>query len=148
MTERKTVGEIVKGRPLYVAQENDSVLDAVHCMTKNRVGALPVLAEGHMVGILSERDVMTRVVAQGLNPTTVKVSEVMTKKVAVIEKDKIYSQALATMKQLHIRHLPIMDDEHLVGCISIRELLEIDIESKHAEIQYLDDYIRKVESVM
>ncbi len=148
MSERKTVGEIVKGRPLYVAQENDSVLDAVHCMTNYRVGALPVLAEGQMVGILSERDVMTRVVAQELSPTTVKVGEVMTKKVAVIEKDKTYSQALATMNQLHIRHLPVMDEGHLVGCISIREMLQIDIESKHAEIQFLDDYIRKVESVM
>jgi len=148
MSERKTVGEIVKGRPLYVAQENDSVLDAVHYMTKNRVGALPVLAGGHMVGILSERDVMTRVVAQQLDPTSIKVAEVMTKKVAVIEKDETYRQALETMKQLHIRHLPVMDEGHLIGCISIREMLEIDIESKHAEIQFLDDYIRKVESVM
>jgi CBS domain-containing protein len=148
MMEKKTVGEIVKGRPLYVAQENDSVLEAVHYMTKYRVGALPVLAEGHLVGILSERDVMTRVVAQELNPASVKISQVMTRKVALLEKDKDYCQALATMNQLHIRHLPITDGRHLVGCVSIRELLEIDVECKDAEIQFLDDYIRKVESVM
>ena len=64
----KTVGEVVRGRPVYVVQRSNSVLDAVRYMTQYRVGAVPVLAEGDIVGIMSERDVMTRVVTRELDP--------------------------------------------------------------------------------
>ena len=146
--ERKTVGEIVRDRPLYAIQEDEPVLQAVRYMTERRIGAVPALAQGRLVGILSERDIMTRVVARGLDPASIKVCEVMTKKPATMEWNNTYSQALLIMDHLHIRHLPVMDDGQLIGCVSMRELREIDTEAKGEEIEFLDDYIRKLESVM
>jgi CBS domain-containing protein len=146
--EEKTVGEIVKGRPLYVAQKDISVLEAVRYMVEHNVGALPVLDGERLVGIFSERDVLTRVVAQELNPASVQVAQVMTTRLATMEKDNTYSQALLIMDHLHIRHLPVMNDGQLMGCISIRDLRTVDIEAKAEEIEFMDDYVRKMESVM
>jgi CBS domain-containing protein len=143
--EAKTVGEVVRGRPVYVVQRNDSVLDAVRYMTQYQVGAVPVLADGDVVGIISERDVMTRVVAQGLDPHSTKVGEVMTKKVAVLGEDCTCKDALAIMEQLRIRHLPVMAGKRLVGCVSIRELRDVEVEAKEAEIEFLDDHIERME---
>ena len=147
---KKTVGEIVKGRPVYFVVAGESVLQAARYMAEHQIGAVPVLDEGYrpdalvdQVGIFSERDVMTRVVAQKLNPASTKVGEVMTKKVAVLSEDRTYRDALAVMEQLHIRHLPVLVGRRIVGCISIRELREAEAETKEAEIQFLDDYIDK-----
>ena len=140
----KTVGEVVRGRPVYVVRQDDSVLDAVRYMTEYQTGAVPVLVEGDVVGIISERDVMTRVVAQGLDPASTKIVEVMTRRVAVLDEDRTYKDALAIMEQLHVRHLPVMAGKRLVGCVSIRELQEVEVEAKEAEIEFLDDYIERM----
>lgn len=148
----KTVGEIVRGRPVYFVVASDSVLQAAHYMAEHQIGAVPVLDENHQsdtlvnqVGIFSERDVMTRVVAQKLNPVSTKVGEVMTRKVAVLSEDRSYRDALAVMDQLHIRHLPVLVGKRIIGCVSIRELREAEAETKEAEIQFLDDYIDRME---
>ena len=140
------VGEIVRGQPVYVVQESNSVLDAARYMTKYQIGAVPVLVEGDVVGIISERDVMIRVVAQGIDPASTKVGEIMTKKVAVLGEDYTYKDALAIMEQLHIRHLPVMVGRRLVGCVSIRKLREAEAETKEEKIEFLDDCIEKMEN--
>jgi len=145
MSNTKTLGEIVSGRPVYVVRQDDSVLDAVRYMTEYQTGAVPVLVEGDVVGIISERDVMTRVVAQGLDPASTKIVEVMTRRVAVLGEDRTYKDALAIMEQLQVRHLPVMAGKRLVGCVSIRELRETEVEAKEAEIEFLDSYIEKME---
>jgi CBS domain-containing protein len=150
--KEKTVGEIVGGRPVYVVPEDSSVLDVAHYMAEHQIGAVPVLAEGYrpgvfadQVGIFSERDLMTRVVARGLDPTSTKVGEVMSRKVAVLSEDRTYKDALAIMKQLHVRHLPVLVGKQVVGCVSIRDLREAQVEAKEAEVEFLDDYIEKME---
>jgi CBS domain-containing protein len=140
-----TLGEIVRYRPMYVVQQDNSVLDAVRYMTEYRIGAVTVLSEGDVVGIFSERDVMTRVVVGRLDSHSTKVGEVMTKKVAVLDEDCTYKDALAIMEQLHIRHLPVMAGKRLTGCVSIRELREVEVEAREAEVEFLDDYIEKME---
>ena len=122
----RTVGEIVRGHPVYVVQENDLVLDAARYMTEYQVGAVPVLEEGQLIGIISERDLMTRVMAQGLDPASTRVGEVMTRKVIMLNQDTPCKDALAQMKQLHVRHMPIMDGKRIVGCVSIRDLREVE----------------------
>ena len=113
--KEKTVGEIVRERPVHFVVEDDSALDAARYMTEHQIGAVPVLAKGYkagifsdQVGIFSERDLMTRVVAQGLNPALTTIGEVMTRKVAILDGDSTCKDALAIMKQLHVRHLPVM----------------------------------------
>ena len=148
----KTVGEIVKGRPVYFVLESDSVLHAARYMAEHKIGAVPVLDEGYRpgvltdeVGIFSERDLMTRVVVRELDPASTKVGEVMTRRVAVLGEDKTMKDALAVMKQLHIRHLPVLVGKRIIGCISIRDLREAEVEAREAEIEFLDDYIEKME---
>ncbi len=150
--EKKTVGEIVEGRSVYFVLENSSVLDVARYMTERQIGAVSVLDEGYQpqvltdqVGIFSERDLMTRVVAQGLDPALTKVGEVMTRKVAVLSQDHTYKDALSVMEQLHIRHLPVIVGKQLAGCISIRDLREAEAETHKAEVDFLDDYIETME---
>jgi len=150
--KEKTVGEIVKDRPVYFVLESDSVLHAARYMAEHQIGAVPVLDEGYrpgvladQVGIFSERDLMTRVVAQELDPASTKVGEVMTRRVAVVSEDCTYKDALVIMEQLHIRHLPILVGKRIVGCVSIRDLREAEVEAREAEIEFLDDYIEKME---
>jgi CBS domain-containing protein len=145
--EARTVGEVVRGRPVYVVQRSDSVLDAARYMTQYQVGAVPVLAEGDLVGIMSERDVMIRVVMQELDPALTEVGEVMTREVAVLDEHCTYEDALAVMTQLHVRHLPVVAGKWLVGCVSLRELREAEIDAKGANIEFLDDYIEQMEKV-
>jgi heterodisulfide reductase subunit C len=126
---------------VYVVQENNSVLDAARYMTEYRVRAVPVLAEGDLVGIFSEQDLMTRVVALGQDPARTKVSEVMTTKVAVLGTDVTCRDALTTMKQLRIRHLPVMTGKRLVGCVSLQEL-QTEVEAQKVEVEFVDGYVR------
>lgn len=144
MLRRTTVGELVKGRPIYAVHKDDSVLEAARYMTEHRIGAVPVLNGGQPAGILSERDVMTRVVAEELDPVSTNVSEVMTRKLAVLEKDSTCRDALMIMDRLHVRHLPVMADGRLVGCVSLRELQIMQMEAMEVEIEFLDDYVDKV----
>jgi CBS domain-containing protein len=148
----KTVGEIVSDRPVYVVAEDMSVLDAARYMTEHQIGAVPVLAKEYQpgvfadqVGIFSERDLMTRVLTQGLDPASTKVDQVMTRKVAVLSEGHTYKDALAIMKQLHVRHLPVLVGKRIVGCVSIRDLREAEVEAKQAEVEFLDDYIERME---
>ena len=137
----------MRGRPVYVVQRNDSVLDAVRYMTQYQVGAVPVLAEGDIVGIMSERDVMIRVVTQELNPALTKVGEVMTREVAVLGEDCTCECALAVMTRLHVRHLPVVAGKWLVGCVSLRELREAEIKANGADIGFLGDWSEQMEEV-
>lgn len=121
----KTVGDIVRGRPVYVVRESDSVLDAARYMTEYEVGAVPVLAESELVGVFSERDLTTRVVAQELDPAQTKVGEVMTREVPVLAEDSTCEATLATMRQLGVSHLPVTAGKRLVGCVSIGALLSV-----------------------
>jgi CBS domain-containing protein len=150
----KNVGDIVRGRPVYFVVEDDTILEAARYMADHQIGAVPVLAAGYkegiladQVGIISERDLMTRVMAQGLDPATTKISQVMTKQVAVLGEGATSKDALAAMRQLHVRHLPVMIGKQIVGCISMRDLLEAEVETRGAEIDFLDDYIEKMEEV-
>jgi CBS domain-containing protein len=146
--KRMAVGEIVKGRPTYFVVESDTVLQAARYMTEYQIGAVPVLEDGYQpgvfvdqVGIFSERDLMTRVVAEGLNPDQTKVSEVMTEKVVVLEPESTCREALMVMTQLHIRHVPVLAGKQLLGTVSIRDLQEAEAEAREEEIRFLDDYI-------
>ena len=86
IVKTRTVGEIVLGREPYLVFGETAVLDVARYMADRQVGAVPVVGEqGRLLGIFSERDLLARVVTQGLDPATIKVSEVMTRRVAVLD---------------------------------------------------------------
>lgn len=118
-----TLREVVKDRKIYSADAAQTVLEAARFMKEHNIGALPVMREGKLVGILSERDIMNRVVAVGRTPGTTAVSEVMTANPRSVGADETVEECLFIMREFGFRHLPIMDGKELNGLVSLRDIL-------------------------
>lgn len=135
------IRDVIRGNKLYTVQPQQTVREAATYMTEARVGAVPVIEGDRLVGVFSERDLMTRVVTPGLNPDTTPVGSVMTKDIVVADADETTEACLARMKQLHVRHLPVVSGDKLVGMLSVRNLLLLDASQKEEEIKWLNAYI-------
>jgi CBS domain-containing protein len=118
-----TLRDVLKDRKLYSIEATRTVLEAARFMMEHNIGALPVLRNGELAGILSERDIMNRVVAVGRTPGTTAVSEVMTAKPRAVAADESVEECLFIMQEFGFRHLPIMDGEELKGVVSLRDVL-------------------------
>jgi len=118
-----TLRELVKDRRVYSVDATRTVLEAARFMMEHNIGALPVMRDGGLVGILSERDIMNRVVAVGRTPGTTAVSEVMTANPRSVPADESVDECLFIMQEFGFRHLPIVDDKELKGLVSLRDLL-------------------------
>jgi len=92
-------------------------------MMEHKIGALPVLRDGQLVGIFSERDIMNRVVAVGRLPGTTKISEVMTTNPKAVSVDETVENCLFLMREFGFRHLPITDGKEIRGLVSLRDIL-------------------------
>ncbi len=119
----KTLRELVKDRKLYSVEATRTVLEAARFMMEHNIGALPVLRNGELAGILSERDIMNRVVAVGRTPGTTAVSEVMTANPRAVHADETVEECLFIMREFGFRHLPIVDGKELTGLVSLRDVL-------------------------
>jgi len=137
----KQLGEIIEGQKLFNAKASDTVRDAVKMMSEKNVGAVAVLDSGRLVGIFSERDVMRRVVAAGLNPEKTTVANVMTKELVVGKPTDDINAALQKMHSLGCRHLPIVDSGNLVGMVSLRDLLEVDDDTQRRRASFLSELV-------
>ena len=140
----KTIGTVVKGREVYFLRGDQSVRDAARYMTERRIGAVAVLDGTRLAGILSERDIMGRVVARRLDPDATKVGDVMTRELIVAEVKESHEDGVRKMKQAGCRHLPVVDAGNLVGMVSLRDLLQVDLTEKDEEIRWLNAYINYV----
>lgn len=136
-----TIGSLVGARPVVTVQGTAKVVDAARTMAANNIGALAVVEGARLVGIFSERDVITRVVAKQLNPSTVTVSEVMTTQLVVAQSDETDDSCLRKMKAANCRHLPIVSGETLLGMISLRDLLLVELSEKDEKLEYLTSYL-------
>ncbi len=135
---------IVRGMPLKWIPVESSVIDAVKIMIGHNVGALPVLDNMQLVGVFSERDLMKRVIMQGRDTHSTKVSEVMTRDIWAADVHDDHTVAMKIMADQRVRHLPVMDKGALAGFLSLRDLLRIELEGKEHEIKSLTDYIHYV----
>lgn len=115
--------DLVKDRRIYSIDAEASVLEAARFMMEHNIGALPVLRNGELAGIFSERDIMNRVVAIGRMPGTTKVSEVMTTNPKSVNVNETVENSLFLMREFGFRHLPITDGKQLKGLVSLRDLL-------------------------
>ncbi len=118
-----TVYELVKDRRIYFIEADRSVLEAARLMMEHNIGAVPVLRNGELVGMFSERDVMTRVVAGARSPGTTKISEVMTPNPRSVGTDESIDNCLFLMREFGFRHIPIVEGKKLRGVISLRDLV-------------------------
>lgn len=125
--------DLVKDRRVYSIEAEHSVLEAARFMMEHNIGALPVMRNGELVGIVSERDIMNRVVAVGRMPGTTKISEIMTANPKSISVDESVENSLFLMREFGFRHLPITDGKQLKGLVSLRDLLLRYVSQKEAE---------------
>lgn len=115
--------DLVKDRKVYSIDADRTVVEAARFMMEHNIGALPVLREGELVGIVSERDIMNRVVAAGRLPGQTRVSEVMTPNPRSVGADETVDNCLFLMQEFGFRHLPICEGKKLKGLISLRDLM-------------------------
>lgn len=129
-------------RPPVVVGTDSTVLSAVEVMSSNRVGAVGVVSDGKLVGIFTERDLMERVVLQKREPSGTRVGDVMTSPVESVPGDGDPDNALETMVDRHIRHLPITDGaQRMLGMLSVRNLLQDQLEKVRGEADALEAYL-------
>jgi CBS domain-containing protein len=119
-----------------------TVLEAIKVMAQNNVGALLVMQDGKIAGIISERDIVRKVDILGKTSATAKVSEIMTEKVLYVNASQPIEECMALMTEKRIRHLPVLENEKLLGVISIGDVLRDAIEEREFIISQLEHYIR------
>lgn len=140
----KSISDMIRDRPIFSVERNQTVADTVRYMAEKNIGAVPVLNNDRLVGVFSERDVVRRVIARGLNPADLIVGDVMTTKIVVAEWDEDYDSCLKKMQKAHCRHLPVVKGDQLLGLVSLRDLLMIDLDEKERNLEYLQSYIYMV----
>jgi CBS domain-containing protein len=140
----KTVGALVAGREVYHVRVEQTVREAARYMADRRVGAVAVLQGDRLAGILSERDIMSRVVARGLDPDQAKVGETMSRDLVVADAGESHDDGVRKMKQAGCRHLPVIQADRFLGMVSLRDLLQVDLSEKDEEIRLLNAYIHYV----
>lgn len=115
--------DLVKDRKVLTTDADSTVLEAARFMMEHRIGAVPVLRNGELVGIFSERDIMNRVVAVGRQPAYTAVSEVMTPNPRAVNLDETIEECLFIMEEFGFRHLPIVEGKELKGLVSLRDVV-------------------------
>lgn len=139
----KTVTHLLhgKGRDIWSIRPDASVYDALRLMADKEVGALLVLDSGRLVGIISERDYARKVILKGKSSLETPVRDIMTPKVICVRPEQTMEECMALMTDKHVRHLPVVVGDEVVGVISIGDLVKAVIEQKDFMIRQLENYI-------
>jgi CBS domain-containing protein len=139
-----TIGRLIEGRDAAVVtcDAAASVREAVAMLAERRIGALPVLKNGEVAGIFSERDVIYRLQQDGPAMLDRPVGEVMTKPAVTVEPEMQVLHALSLMTKRRIRHLPVLENGRMVGFVSIGDLVKYRIDRIESEAEALREYIQ------
>jgi CBS domain-containing protein len=139
-----TIGRLIEGRDaaIVTCDAAASVREAVALLAERRIGALPVLDNGAVAGIFSERDVIYRLQQEGPGMLDRSVGEVMTRPAVTVDPDMQVLHALSLMTKRRIRHLPVLQDGRMVGFISIGDLVKFRIDRIESEAEALRTYIQ------
>ncbi|NUM44058.1 MAG: CBS domain-containing protein [Anaerolineales bacterium] len=140
---QRTIRQILarKSGQIWAVSPEATVYEALEVLAAKNIGAVLVLDQGRLCGILSERDYTRKVVLAGRSSRTTQVSEIMTERVLVISPDDSIDKCMALMTDKRVRHLPVMEKERLVGVISIGDVVRALIEDQEFMIEQLETYI-------
>ena len=130
-----------KGSNVYSITSGISVYDALKIMGEKNVGALLVIEDEQLLGIISERDYARKIILRGKTSHETLVSEIMTETVIVVAPDDNIEKCMELMSEKHIRHLPVVKDDKVTGIISITDVVTAIIASQKETISLLHDYI-------
>ena len=131
-----------KGRDVHHVRPDASVLDALRIMAEHDIGALVVLDDGHLVGIVTERDYARKIVLKGRTSPGTLVSEIMSTRVICARLDQAVDECMAVMTAKAVRHLPVLEDDQLVGIVSIGDMVKSIIADQQFTIEQLEHYIQ------
>ena len=139
----RTVADIlkIKGNEVKTVSSTQPVLDAITEMSASHIGALVVVDDGKVVGLISERDYTCKVALEGKTAKSTPVKDIMSKKLVVVKRETEINECMALMSKKHIRHLPVMDGDQLEGLVSIGDIVKEVINEQDYVIQQLEGYI-------
>ena len=131
-----------KGREIWSVDAEQPVLEAIQMMADRHVGALPVIRNGELVGVLSERDYARKVILMGRSSAETPVRQIMSAPVITVTADDAVRHCMELMTQMRIRHLPVVDPAvGMIGMISIGDLVRAVIEEQQETIAQLERFI-------
>ena len=137
----ENIKELLNGRDLYTVNKGTTIKDSVFYMAEKGVGLVPVMDEGKLVGVFSERDLVKRVIAKNKSLNDTKVEDVMSTNLIIASTDEPNESILAKMKAANTRHILIIENEKLIGVLSVRDLLELDLTVCKTTVEVLNNYI-------
>lgn len=130
-----------KGSEVWLTSPDASVYEALQLLAEKNIGALIVLRNGELVGVVSERDYARKVVLHGKTSMKTLVKEIMTEEVVTVGSEKTVEEAMAIMTDKRIRHLPVLEGEKILGVVSIGDLVKAIIADQEFAINQLENYI-------
>ena len=135
-----------KGRDVWHITPDATVYSALELTEKKSVGALAVVLNNKLAGILSERDYARKVFLKGRSSKDTLVKDIMTKQVYYVGPDNSIEECMAIMTERHIRHLPVLDNNKLSGMISLGDVVKEIISEQKIKIEHLENYLTWEES--
>ena len=130
-----------KGQSIWYVSPDSCVYDAIEMMAEKYVGALLVVSEGNLVGVLSERDYARKVILQGKSSKQIQVKEIMTSPAIFVTPEQTVEDSMRIMTEKHIRHLPVVENGAILGVVSIGDLVKWVISAQEQTISQLHNYI-------
>lgn len=139
----RTVKQILqtKGAEVWTVAPDSTVYEALKLMADKNIGALPVVEGEQLVGIISERDYARKIIRQDQISMTTPVSKLMTKRVYYVGPENTIEDCMGLMSNKRIRHLPVLEDDRMVGIISIGDVVQTIISTQEFIIEQLEKYI-------
>jgi CBS domain-containing protein len=132
-----------KGGALEAVSPKTSVMDAISRMNDRHIGSLLIMEDDRLVGIFTERDVLTRVVPAGMDPQKTPVSEVMTRQLITVAPTTTVQEAMMVVTDTRRRHLPVVQGGKVIGLVSIGDLTRWMVRDQQRTIDDLIDYVRR-----
>jgi CBS domain-containing protein len=139
----QTVNQLLraKGNQVFSVEPTDSVLQAIEMMATRHVGALLVMSQGHLIGIISERDYARKVILKKRSSHDTPVGDIMTSPAVTVTPQDTIHHCMQLMTERRFRHLPVMEGGRVAGMLSIGDLVKAVIEEQSAHIEQLERYI-------
>jgi CBS domain-containing protein len=139
-----TVNQLMKTKSdgtNYTVECDDTVLKALEIMAQANISAVMVTEDDKIVGIFTERDYSRKGEVKGLSAKDISVRDLMTEKMITVTPETSIDQCMGLMDQYHIRHLPVVDHDKMVGMVSMRDVVEVLISERESTIKGLENYI-------
>jgi CBS domain-containing protein len=142
-TTTGTIGTILhhKGAAVWTISPQATVFEAIQLLARKNIGALPVMEGDKLVGIFSERDYTRKVALEGKTSQTTRVRDILSTNVATIAPHETVEEAMRLMTEKRIRHLPVVEDDRVVGVVSIGDMVNWIISAQTATIDQLESYV-------